>query len=112
MSSVKQHLGRARSLPEVLSQRIGLEKKLNPNQEAPSLDMYSGQAKNKPIEFDIGTKANRILRKATLFVFDSTLQGEQLSNSLEDLRVRFEKVSKTMRFHLTKEDSNQNAKSF
>ena len=108
--NVRQQLGRDRLLPEVLSQRMSLEKKINPNQDAPSLDIYASQVKNKPIDFDIGTKANRILRKATRIVFDSTLQGEQSSNSLEDLLVRFEEVSKTIWAHFTKEDLNQSTK--
>jgi len=103
------HFNRARSLPKILTQRISIGGKLNPNQEAPSLDMYGSQVKSNPIQFEIGAKANRILKQASRVVFDSPLPGGLSSNSFEDLRVRLENVGKTIMTHFAKQDTNQNS---
>jgi glycosyltransferase involved in cell wall biosynthesis len=106
----RQQLGRVRLLPKMRSPIFSVRDKLNLNQDVPVLNMYGTKAKSNPIDFEIGVKANMILKQATHILFDSALQGELPSNSLEKLRFRIEKVGKTVRTHFRKQDMNQSAK--
>ena len=64
------------------------------NEEMPFPEMYGGLGKNFPMDFDIGKASNRILRKATQKILDSTMQGNTEPDSLENLRNQIERVGK------------------
>ncbi len=95
--SFRRIFSRARSFPKVLLQTDRLKLALGPKQNKHPLNIYGGQVKNTPIDFSVGTQVNKILRETSRIAFERAPSGEQMSNSIENLRTNFERVGKTIR---------------
>ena len=90
----RRHLDKVQSVPKLFSQKTSLQHAVTQNEEMPFPEMYGGLGKNFPMDFDIGKASNRILRKATQKILDSTMQGNTEPDSLENLRNQIERVGK------------------
>jgi glycosyltransferase involved in cell wall biosynthesis len=90
----RRHLDKVQSVPKLFSQKTSLQYAVTQNEEMPFPDMYGGLGKNFPMDFDIGKASNRILKKATQKILDSTMQGNREPDSLESLHNRIERVGK------------------